>query len=380
VTRVRLVPTGRGYAVAAVVVALLVAGRVTGSKGAVPLAAALGALVLAAGLGSWMVARGIGPHIRAVARARPGLVAAGRPAHVELRVTSNHRTPYSVGIERPEGQWRTNPTDTNGAPAARQPRRWRAPGRAALVRVAGATRGQPAATVRVVVPTERRAVLELAPRPVWIHDPAGLVGAVVTVTEPVRVVVHPHPAAIPDGLLTDSIGPASSGGGAGSSHGGSGDWGGDFAELRPYRIGDRLASVHWQALARYGVTLVCQFEPEASGLVRVVVDDRAGAHHRHTYEDALSIVEGLIEAASQDGLAVELSTFSGRAVTVIPNPEGLAEAQELLASMGPRPSSQWSHLDLLISEFGGFTLVTTATGAPRLPGGLRQRAHVVSAG
>ena len=230
------------------------------------------------------------------------------------------------------------------------------------------------------VPTDRRAVVELAPRPVWIHDPAGLVGAAVTSTEPVRVVVHPRSAPIPDGLLTDSIGPASSAGGAGSRHGGAGDWGGDFAELRPYRIGDRLTSVHWQALARYGVTLVRQFEPEASGLVRVVVDDRAGAHHRHTYEDALSIVESLIEAAGQEGLAVELSTFSGRAATVIPNPEGLAEAQELLAGMGPRASSQWSHLDLLISEFGGFTLVTTATGAPRLPDGLRQRAHVVTAG
>ena len=232
----------------------------------------------------------------------------------------------------------------------------------------------------LTVPTDRRAVLELAPRSVWVHDPAGLVAAMVASTDPVRVVVHPRAAPIPDGLLTDSIGPSSSAAGAGSRHGGSGDWGGDFAELRPYRIGDRLTSVHWQALARYGVTLVRQFEPEASGLVRVVVDDRAGAHHRHTYEDALSIVEGLIEAAGRDGLAVELSTFSGRAATVVPNPEGLAAAQELLAGMGPRPSSQWSHLDLLISEFGGFTLVTTATGAPRLPDGLRQRAHVVTAG
>ncbi len=379
-TRVRLVPTGRGWAVAAVLVVLVLIGWLTGSTGARPLAAALAALVLAGLVCTWMVARVVGPQLRVVARARPGLVAVGHPAVVELRVTSRFRTAYSVGIERSEGAWHTR-----GAPTAdpgvgpRQPR-WRAPARARLVRVAGAARGQPADPVVLPVPTDRRAVLELARRRVWFHDPVGLVGAVVAGTEPVRVVVHPAPAAIPASLLTDSIGPASSASGSESSHGGTGDWGGDFAELRPYRLGDRLTSVHWQALARYGVTLVRQFEPEAAGLVRVVVDDRAGAHHRQTYEDALSIVEGLIEAAVREGLAVELSTFSGRAATVVPTPEGLAEAQELLAGMAPRPSSEWSHLDLLISEFGGFTLVTTATGAPRLPDGLRRRAHVVTSG
>ena len=61
-----------------------------------------------------------------------------------------------------------------------------------------------------------------------------------------------------------------------------------------------------------------------------------------------------------------------------PTPEGLAGVLELLATMGPRPSSEWSHLDLLVSEFGGFTIVTTATGAPRLPEGLRRRAQVVT--
>ena len=179
-------------------------------------------------------------------------------------------------------------------------------------------------------------------------------------------------------MLTNSIGPASTTAGPGVTAVGGGDWGGDFAELRPYRVGDRLSSIHWQSLARYGVALVRQFDPEASGLVRIVVDDRAGAHHRHTYEDALSTTLALIEAAVHAGLPVELSTFSGRRATVAPTPEGLAGVLELLATMGPRPSSEWSHLDLLVSEFGGFTIVTTATGAPRLPEGLRRRAQVVT--
>ncbi len=230
------------------------------------------------------------------------------------------------------------------------------------------------------VPTTRRGILDAGPLRVWQHDALGLVGLVVTVTRPVSVVVHPRAAAVPPGLLADSIGPAATVTSFESVHAGAGDWGGDFAELRPYRPGDRLTSVHWQAQARYGSVLVRQFEPEASGLVRVVMDDRTGTHHRHTYEQALSLVLGLIEAANQAGLAVELSTLSGRVATFAPSAEGLAEALELLATMSPRPASESDHLDLLISEFGGFTLVTTGTGAPRLPAAVQARATVVTAG
>ena len=375
----RPVPTGRGYATVVVIVALLAVGRLTGSPGALPLAVGLAAQVVLAPLVAWIGARRIAPGLKVRLRARPALVAVGHRATLELRATHGGRRPVRVGIDPPTGRWVLNPTRPTRATRLGSSW-WRAPGPAALVRVVSGAAGSPTPAVALDVPTARRAVLELAPLRVWYHDPAGLVGVAVTTSRPVRVVVHPPAAPLEAGLLTGSIGPASSAGGAIAHHGGSGDWGGDFAELRPYRVGDRLTSVHWQALARYGVTLVRQFDPEAAGLVRVVVDDRAGAHHRHTYEDALAVVEGLIEASVAAGLPVELSTFSGRSATVVPTPAALAQAQELLAGMGPRPSSEWSHLDLLISEFGGFTLVTTATGAPRLPDGLARRAHVVTAG
>jgi uncharacterized protein (DUF58 family) len=373
-------PTGRGYAVAAAAVALAVIGWLIDSPGLAALAASL-AVALAAAPGLACIRRRRArAGLRVHARVRPARVAVGDPAQVEVTVASSSPRPLGrVGIERPEGQWRWNPTDPVGE-ARWAWRGWRLPGPGALATVEVPDHTRPGPTVAFVVPTARRAVVGLGPRRVLVHDPFGLVGVEVAATGGVTTIVHPRPRPIPAAVLTNSIGPASTTAGPGVSQTGAGDWGGDFAELRPYVVGDRLSLIHWQAQARYGITLVRQFEPEASGLVRVVIDDRAGAHHRQTYEDSLSIALALIEESVAAGLPVELSTFSGRRATVAPTPEGLAGVLELLATMGPRPSSEWSHLDLLVSEFGGFTIVTTATGAPRLPDALARRAQVVTAG
>ena len=145
-----------------------------------------------------------------------------------------------VGIERPEGQWRWNPTDPVGEARSGLARLAPArPGGVATVEVPDHTR--PGPTVALGVPTARRGRLELGPLRVWIHDPFGLVGAAVSATRPVRLVVHPRPSLVPAVMLTNSIGPASTTAGPGREPPWAGDWGGDFAELRPYRVGDRLS-------------------------------------------------------------------------------------------------------------------------------------------
>jgi uncharacterized protein (DUF58 family) len=372
-------PTARGYGVAAVVVTLLVVAVATGSPGPLPVAAAL---VVAAGLATVLVAaqgRRARTGVRVHARVRPGLVPVGGQAWLEVTVANAAtRRLAPVWVQRPDQRWVTNPPPGWSTAPTEGARAWRIPAPAELARIDVPEPGRGATTAAFAIPTGRRAAMALGPLRMFSVDPLGLVGMAVAATGPVTAIVHPRPAAIPAGLVTNSIGPAATTAGAGVTHRGTGDWGGDFAELRPYVVGDRLSLVHWQALARYGVTLVRQFEPEASGLVRLVVDDRAGAHHRHTYEDALSTALGLIEASVAAGLPVELSTFSGRRATIAPSPEGVAGVLELLATMAPRPSSEWSHLDLLVSEFGGFTIVTTATGAPRLPEALARRAQVVT--
>jgi len=75
---------------------------------------------------------------------------------------------------------------------------------------------------------------------------------------------------------------------------------GDFRELRPYRPGDRLRSIHWRTSARVGRPMVVVRGGERTDAVRVVV--RGGA----AVEAELECAAGAILDASGRGVAVGL--------------------------------------------------------------------------
>ena len=183
----------------------------------------------------------------------------------------------------------------------------------------------------------------LAPRRVWAHDPLGLFGVAVAASPAVVVVVHPRRAsgvALPFSAPTRGPTPARPSAAAPVLPTDTGV-GGELADLRPYVPGDRLHLLHWPAFARYGTLLVRRFDPEVGGVVRIVVDDRAGVHRRGAFEEALSTTLAIVEDAADLGIALELATLSGWRATVAPTPQGVAGVLPLLSTMQPgqRPAA-----------------------------------------
>jgi uncharacterized protein (DUF58 family) len=234
------------------------------------------------------------------------------------------------------------------------------------------------ASATFAVPTRRRGLLVLAPLRAWVHDALGLFAVPVAAGLNVVVVVHPRVAAgvtVPFGAdsalsaaqaVTAAVRPSDT------------EVGGEFADLRPYVPGDRLSLLHWPAFARYGTLLVRRFDPEAGGVVRIAVDDRAGVHRRGAFEEALSATLAIVTAAADLGIPLELETLSGSRATVPPTPEGVAAILPLLSAMQPRRARLSDQLQSWIgSEAGSPTIVTTVTGERRLPTALDRCAKVV---
>lgn len=221
-------------------------------------------------------------------------------------------------------------------------------------------------------------MLTLPSLSMWAHDPFGLFGAVVARTSAVVVVVHPRRAQNIDAPL--SVGSASTTSATYStdSHPTATDMGGEFADLRPYVPGDRLHLLHWPALARHGTLLVRQFDPDTGSIVSIVLDDRVGVHRRGAFEDVLSTILTLIDNAVARELPVEVMTLSGFRATVAPTPAGVATVLPFLATLQPRPapptlSAQW----VLGDGIDRPMMVTTVTGAERLPASWRAHTQVI---
>ena len=401
--------TGRGAGVLAAFVALVVVSLATGSLGLVPLLVALGVVLLVAPGSAWgrgrrALAR---PAVHVVVHALPATVPIGGSCtlHVVLAATPGRRVP-PLGLDPPGRRWRLShrlPTAPPAAPAgtvrtggvaARL--RWHpAPGPLALLPLSpartrttsgvdGPGRDIPAASLTLAVPTGRRGILRLPALRVWTHDPFGLFAVTVAATAPLAVVVHPLSSTPPDG------GPSTSGDSpAGRQTSGPVEpwWAlggsGDFTDLRPYVPGDRLHLLDWPALARYDALLVRRFDPEVVAATRLVLDDRAGVHRRAAFEALLSSLLGLVERSADQGRPVEFSTLSGLRCTIPPTSEGLVAFLPVLATLDPRraPASVVGAEPTGGSDVRrSVTVLTTATGAERLPAALRQGAQVVVAG
>lgn len=105
-----------------------------------------------------------------------------------------------------------------------------------------------------MIPTQRRAVLQVGPIRAVRGDPLGLMARVVTWTDPVDLYVHPKTVPLEGssaGFLQDLEGlPTKDLSSADIS----------FHALREYVPGDDRRHVHWKSTARTGVLMVRQFE------------------------------------------------------------------------------------------------------------------------
>ncbi len=364
VTIASLRPTLRGAVAGAIAIALLVAEIATGRS-------ALFVFVLAVGL-PFVIApvlvleRGRRASVAQVqVMLTPPLVPTGDSCELSLHLTNTGEvTLPPLGLERPSDHW---DEAASAAPRAITPPR----PPALAVDIGRLIRWDPVGTRRhassvVPIPTRRRGVFKIGPLRLWVHDPFGLFAMTVATAAPVTLVVHPSAAAstLPPPVRRGSRGSAPAGHHPAAAH--ADDPAGEWNGLRPYEQGDRLHLLSWQAEARYRLLLVHDFRPDTEDLVAVVLDDRAGVHLRRTFEQALSMLYGLVTDAARRGSDFEVATFSGRRVTGSATPEGMVELLTFLARTQPRRVSGGA-MPPDPAPRGGSFVVTTQTALPTLP-------------
>jgi len=148
-----------------------------------------------------------------------------------------------------------------------------------------------------IVPTERRAVVQVGPVTTTRGDAVGLFRRDVVWTESVEVFVHPRVVPLESlgaGLLRDLEGTT-------SDNISMSDLA--FHALREYSPGDDLRHVHWRSSAKAGELLVRQYLDTRRSHVLVVVDSAATA-----YDDAEEF-ETAVSAAASIMLRALLDSF-----------------------------------------------------------------------
>jgi uncharacterized protein (DUF58 family) len=214
----------------------------------------------------------------------PPRVHAGAPSRVELRITNRgaRRSPL-LRLKDPVGD-----------------------GRNATVVVAPLGAGE---TVRATyrLPTESRGVLPVGPLSVDVSDPFGLAVASTAGAPVVELTVWPaidEIASLPHTSGDDPHG--------GTDHPNAlvaaGD---DFYALREYVVGDDLRHVHWRSTARRDELMVRQDEMPWQGRATILLDTRADAHTRATFEAAVSAAASIVVACSKRRFLLRLLTTGG---------------------------------------------------------------------
>ena len=368
-------PTRRGVAVVLVAIILLAVALSTGDSTLLLVLAAVALpLVMSPVVVLARASRAAGIEIHMMVT--PPLVPIGAPCGllVQLSHTGGADLP-PLGLDRPSDHWNV------GASTARPPTRPAPPRVALAADVSRLIRwdridSDTSASSTVALPTGRRGVFMIGPLRLWVHDPFAFCGLAVATVRPVTLVVHP-------GLVADAAPPAVRPGWSGSTQFRDGpagvhtdDPGGEWSGLRPYEPGDRLHLLSWQAEARFGALLVHDFRPDSEELVTIVLDDRAGVHRRHAFEEALGAVLGLATAGAGHSTCYDVSTLSGRRVRDSTTPDGLVALLTFLAEARPTHSSARATAPALPLPAGAL-VVTTPTAAATLPSAFDQGSVVV---
>jgi uncharacterized protein (DUF58 family) len=211
----------------------------------------------------------------------------------------------------------------------------------------------PGTTARAAyrVPTERRGRYEIGPLRASVGDPFGLssrswraAGLDEVIVQPRVHDVMPLPEGGGDDLDSDDRRVV-----------GQLDVTGEFLMLREYAPGDDLRRVHWKSTARHQRLMIRQDESRRRAPVLVLLDVRAAAHDRASFELAVEAVASVVTSLDRDQRRVEVRTTNG----------------ERLGQAGRR------YVASLMDELA----VIEPTGAGRLaPGGARPSAVVAVLG
>lgn len=342
--------TRTGWAVAAITVAGVVAGRLLGSLELFVLGATAGAVLVVAAA---MAVAGRSA-VRVHRHVRPSRVHAGNDAQVELSVTATgrRRCPAVAVTDRVAG--------TQRAQVMVGPLR---PG------------GRAHGTYRLT--TTHRGVLELGPLRVTTSDPFGLVAVTVADAATDTVVVLPAVNQVPAPPHRQADDPL-----AGARRRRRWAGGDEFHALRPYATGDDLRSVHWPASARHDELVVRQHDQRWQGRTTVVLDTRAAVHSRASFEGCVSAAASILAAGARRGDLLALRTDgdtdrgighdigtdpagrSGRSLDRLGASHAHAEhLLEHLATLGP--SLDTDHLRCPPAMGGTVVVVTTTAGWER---------------
>ncbi|MDQ2726463.1 MAG: DUF58 domain-containing protein, partial [Actinomycetota bacterium] len=272
--------TGRGRALGATTVLLVVTGVLFGIEELLALAAA--GLILLVFCVVWVRWR---PWALRSARAvTPVRVAAGDHAGVELGIRNGagRRSPVV---------WVRDPFDGGR--------------HSAVFSVAPLEVGE---TVRASyrVPTAARGVFDIGPLRLEVTDPFGLACTTRIGAAPSTLTVHPRIVSLRSPHRTSGADQHPADADSVISQHGS-----DFYAVREYRTGDDLRRVHWPSTARLDELMIRQEETPAQGRLTVAVDLRPVSWADGGLEVALSAAASVSDAALADGLLVRLITTAG---------------------------------------------------------------------
>jgi uncharacterized protein (DUF58 family) len=146
-----------------------------------------------------------------------------------------------------------------------------------------------------VVPTDRRAVIQIGPPSAVRTDPLGLLRTEAVTQAAVQLFVHPKIIALESlspGLQRDLEGQATRDLSVSDLA---------FHTLRDYVAGDDRRHVHWRSSAKAGKLLVRQFQDTRRGQLTVVVDGASGSYRTdEEFELAMSVAGSICVRAVRD--------------------------------------------------------------------------------
>ncbi|ARA95093.1 DUF58 domain-containing protein [Rhodothermaceae bacterium RA] len=129
----------------------------------------------------------------------------------------------------------------------------------------------------------------------------------------------------------------------------------DFAEVRPYQIGDDIRNIDWNVSARTGETYVKVFEEEREQTLMLVVDvsgsEDFGSRHAFKREMAAEICAVIAFSAIQNNDKVGLLLFSDQVELFVPPKKGRRHVLRLIRDLfAHEPTSTGTDLTVALDR------------------------------
>lgn len=301
------------------------------------------------------------PFFRArftIVRALPRLASVGQPFRYSVYVTNRSPRPWRglevlENLEDPRpgyAEFKKLMRPTLNARALRLAARTRArlEQRNAVATVGSLPElraGQTAAAELEVLPL-RRGPLRFCGVTVARADPLGLFRAFVPVASPATVLVLPERYPVPELAAVGALQYQPGGVALASSVGESEE----FVSLREYRPGDARRRIHWASWARTGRPIVKEYQDEYFVRHALVLDTCAVPGEDAAFEAAVSVAASFACSVQTQESILDLLFVGDRAFSVASGRAlgGAEQALEILASVQPRPETDFDALQELV--------------------------------